>query len=176
MPVVRHRFGDFLQPGVRWIFLGTFNPEASCNPAHFYYSRPQNHFWRLLPEVFGMPSLKNASTDEKIAFSRLMKVGFIDLIRTVDVPSGSECTYDDAYIDNKVAEWNDVISHLTNLQTVEKVLFTRKSFQDIPNIRKQIVEIQSFCVEKGIAFSFLPTPARIYSAEKLGEWRRMIIG
>ncbi|WP_218019319.1 hypothetical protein [Thermaurantimonas aggregans] len=173
--MVRHRFGEFLPPGVRWIFMGTFNPEASCNPAHFYYSRPQNHFWRLLPEVFGMPSLKNASYKEKIAFSRHKKVGFIDLIRSVEVPIGSECTYEDAFIDNKVAEWNDVFSLLSNIKTVEQVLFTRKSFKDIPNIRKRIEEVHSFCVQSDIKFSLLPTPARIYSDKKLNIWQKNIL-
>ncbi|MFN4300286.1 MAG: hypothetical protein ACK4EX_11245 [Thermaurantimonas sp.] len=175
MPVVRHRFGDFLPPGVRWIFLGTFNPEASCNPASFYYSRPQNHFWRLLPEIFGMPSLKNAPSEEKKFFSEQLNIGFIDLIRSVIVPSDCECNFKDAYIDNKVIEWNNVTELLSDLKTIDQVLFTRKSFHDIPNIRKQIISIQSFCEEKGIKFSLLPTPARIYSIEKQRIWNKEFI-
>lgn len=175
MPLLRHRFGNFLPPDVCWVFLGTFNPDAPCNPADFYYSRRQNHFWRLLPEVFGLPSLKGATAAEKIVFSTQWKVGFVDLICCVDVPEGCECTYDDAYIDDKVAEWNDVTSLFASLPTLRHVLFTRKTFQGIPNIQRQVTEVQSYCVNRGIKFSYLTTPARIYTVEKLTNWSREIL-
>lgn len=176
MPLVRHRFGDFLPQGVRRVFLGTFNPDAPCNPAEFYYSRRQNHFWRLLPEVYGLLSLRNAAVTEKKAFATELKVGFIDLIRSLDVPFGGECRYEDAYIDGKVAEWNDVPTLISNQKSIEHVLFTRRSFVDIPNIQNRINEIHALCKAKEIKFSLLPTPARIYSVEKLKIWKSELLG
>ncbi len=173
MPLVRHRFGDFCPEETQIIILGTFNPDVPCNPARFFYSRPQNHFWRLLPEVFGHPSLKKAHPDEKKSFARAFKIGFVDLIEAVDVPTGLECDYRDTYLDDKVSHWNDVIFKLKNQYKVTKILFTRKSFSGIPNILDKLKNIEEFCRKAGIHFSLLPTPARIYTAEKSRQWKHL---
>ena len=176
MPLVRHRFGDYCPEGTKTIILGTFNPDTPCNPALFFYSRPKNYFWRLLPEIFGHSSLLKAHPDEKKSFARAFKIGFMDLIEVVDVPLGQECNYSDTFIDDKVVHWNDIILKLQNHHKVTRILFTRKSFSGIPNILNKVKNIEEFCRGVGIEFLLVPTPARIYSSDKSRQWKKMFSG
>lgn len=176
MPLVRHRFGDFLHPETEIVLLGTFNPDTACNPATFFYSRRQNHLWRILPEAFGHRSLQKADAEVKRAFALQCKIGFMDVIEVVNVSGGQECNYQDTYLDDKVVCWNDVISKLKDHHKVSKILFTRKSFSGISNIFRKVSSIEEYCRKVGIQFHVLPSPARIYTPEKCKLWKHSLIG
>ncbi len=168
---IKHRCRDYKpDPATEILIIGTFNPDTDHNSADFFYGRPKNHLWTLLPAAYNEPYLKKAHKDDKIAFIKKHKIGFADLISEISVPENTETDYRDSFIDDKVSAWNDVISQISSLKKLKKVCFTRKTFSEIPNIRKKIEEIRSYCEEKGIYFQYLITPARIYSADKQNEW------
>jgi G:T/U-mismatch repair DNA glycosylase len=171
MKVIQHRFLQYpLDPHTEILIVGTFNPDTERNPAEIFYGRSRNFLWRLLPIALGESDLKNKTREEKLDFKKRYKISFIDLVAEVTVEVGNEVNYEDRYIDNKVTQWRDVISEMKMMSHLTKVCFTRKTFSDIPQVKRRIKEVESYCHENEISFQYLSTPARIYSKEKQAEW------
>jgi|SRR5687768_11466583 len=176
MTSVKHRFLDHqINPDTETLIVGTFNPEAANNYAEFFYGRSRNYLWRLLPTAFNENDLKGASKSEKLEFIRKYKIDLIDLIEEINVDEGQEANYYDGYIDNKVTRWNNTIAVIDSLQNLKRVCFTRKSFSDIPNMKKQLEAIQQRCNNKQILFKALTTPARFYNEDKQTEWTSFLL-
>ena len=168
---IRHRFIDHkIDPKTETLVVGTFNPDTPENTADFFYGRQRNFLWTLIPTCFGEESLKGKSKDEKLRFINKLKIDFIDLISEVDVEEVAN--YDDAYIDDKVSVWRNIVSELELLQNVKRIALTRKTFTDIPNMRVEIEKIRLFCNQKNIVFEYLPTPARFYNNDKQDKWTK----
>lgn len=169
--IIHHRMAGFkLSEDTEILILGTFNPDTPGNSADFFYSRSRNYLWRLLPVAFGEPDLKGKHKTEKAAFMARHRIGFSDLITSVNVPAGDEKNYRDDFIDAHVVAWTDVVGELKKLKQLKKVLFTRKTFSGVPNIKKRLTIVQEYCISLGIAFELLVTPARGYSAAKQEVW------
>lgn len=167
--LIYHRFSDrILSADAEIVIVGTFNPETPENKADFFYGRQQNYLWKLLPEAFGRYSLKNSTKEEKALFMTQHKIEFIDLIKAVDVEKPGN--YRDDYIDSNVIEWTNVVDELKQLPGLRKVCVTRKTFSGVPNIRKQLQEIEAYCEHNKIRFQYLITPARGYTTQKQEAW------
>lgn len=176
MITVKHRFLDHrINPATETLIIGTFNPETADNDADFFYGRSRNYLWRLLPTAFSKTDLKGASKQEKLDFIKEHKIDLTDLIEEIQVEEGQEANYYDGYIDNKVTRWKNIIALIDNLHNLKRVCFTRKTFSDIPNMKNQLLKIQNHCVNKGIAFKSLTTPARFYREDKQTEWTNFIL-
>jgi len=176
MPVVKHISSSHpIHPDTETLIIGTFNPGTPENTADFFYGRRQNYLWRLLPMAFGKPDLKNASREDKLEFMNIHKIDFIDLIAEVNVEEGMEANYNDDYIDNLVIQWKDVISEMEKLKNLRKACFTRKTFSNVPNIWKKVLEIEKYCLSKEIDFKCLITTSRVYSKAKQHEWSQFFV-
>lgn len=174
MSKIKYRFLDHqINPAIKTLIIGTFNPEAKNNQAIFFYGRSRNYLWTLLPTAFHESDLKQADKNEKLVFIEKRKIDFIDLISEVQVEE--EANYYDGYIDDKVTVWRNVISEIDRLRYLKRVCFTRKTFSDIPNMKKQIEAIHEHCERKGIYFKAIVTPARYYSAERQAEWTDFLL-
>jgi len=139
MNTIQHRFIDHqVSPETETLIIGTFNPETTKNDAAFFYGRSRNYLWRLLPTAFGKTDLKGSSKQKQIEFIRQHKIDLIDLIEEIQVEEGQEANYYDGYIDNKVTQWKNIIAVINGLQNLKRVCFTRKTFSDIPNMKKQL--------------------------------------
>lgn len=181
MSTVKHRFLDHqINPVTETLVIGTFNPETKGfdvkeNQANFFYGRSRNFLWTLLPIAYQESDLKKADKHEKLVFIAKRKIDFIDLISEVEVEEGQEANYDDKYIDSKVIVWRNVISEIDRLTNLKRVCFTRKTFDGISNMEKQIDEIQKRCEKIGIYFKAIITPARYYSADRQAEWTNFLL-
>jgi G:T/U-mismatch repair DNA glycosylase len=176
MKTIKHKFANHkINPNTEYLIIGTFNPDAEKNPADFFYGRNRNYLWRLITSAFNIEDLKGKSKAEKLDFINKYKIDFIDLIAEVNVEEGKEIIYDDAYIDNKVSKWNNVISEIKILKDIKKVCFTRKTFSDVPFMKTEIEKINKFCEENKIHFEYLPTPARFYRQDKQDIWTNFFI-
>jgi G:T/U-mismatch repair DNA glycosylase len=172
MITIKHKFRNFRnQPDIETLILGTFNPDTPGNKAEFFYGRGKNYLWNILPKVFSQPGLKTSTNTEKIDFIVKNKIGFTDIIRELIVESGFENKYADDFIDNKVSKWIDFELFLSDFPKINKVFFTRKTFTDIPKIKKQIDQIKQICQSKNIGFFTLPTPSRFENQAKIHEWK-----
>lgn len=174
MSIIKHRFSNYqINPSTETLIIGTFNPETSANSADFFYGRKRNFLWTLVPQAFGENSLKNKPKKEKIEFIQRHKIDFIDIILEVNVDDVSN--YYDSYLDNKVTKWNDIISEIKKLKNLHRICVTRKTFNDIPNMKIQINEIKNYCESNNIKVEFLPTPARFYNQKKQDIWTQFFI-
>lgn len=173
---IQHRFlGHQINPKTETLIIGTFNPEIPDNDAEFFYGRSRNYLWRLLPTAFGKKDLKGASKIEKFKFIKDHKIDLTDLIEEIQVEEGQEDNYYDGYIDNKVTRWKNINKLIESLPNLKRVCFTRKTFNDIPNMKKQLSIIQEQCENKGITFKALTTPARFYREDKQTEWTSFLL-
>lgn len=176
MKTIKHRFLEtVINQNTETLIIGTFNPETEENLAEFFYGRSRNYLWRLLPIAYHEKDLKNASKQEKLDFISRRNIGFIDLISEIKVDEGQESNYYDSYIDSKVTQWRNVIAEMEKLKNIKRVCFTRKTFSDIPNMKRQIVAIQEYCDNRGIRFQALTTPARYYREDKQAEWTDFLL-
>ena len=174
MPIIRHKFREHMvSPETEILMLGTFNPDLPNGPT-FFYGRPRNYLWQLLPGCWGLPSLKNALLHEKRAFMEQYKIDFADVIHSVNVPEDQLNNLLDTYIDEHVHEWKDIILLIGRLKKLKAVYFTRKTFTGINNISDQISAIRQQCNRNGIRFCLLETPARYFNATKQQLWTNSI--
>ncbi|WP_207429440.1 hypothetical protein [Pedobacter sp. SYSU D00535] len=175
MPKVAHKFKHILpHEGTEILILGTFVPEGE-EDTDFFYGRPRNYLWHLLPICWKGQSLKEAPLSEKQHFMQKRKIGFADLIDALEVPEGEETNTDDAFVDTHVQQWNDIISIIDSLPALKSVYFTRKTFNGIPNLKVQMAVIAAHCKQKGIRICKLETPARHFSVEKQQQWIDTIV-
>jgi G:T/U-mismatch repair DNA glycosylase len=171
MRKIRHRFINHnINPKTETLVIGTFNPDTEENIADFFYGRPKNFLWTLIPTAFNEASLKGNSRTEKEKFIERYRIDFIDLILEVEVEEVDN--YRDDYLDDKVTVWNNVIAEIEKLKNLKRVCMTRKTFGDIPNMKTRIEEIKNYCERKEILFQFLSTPARFTNESKQTEWRQ----
>lgn len=176
MSIVSHRFLTHeINPDSETLIIGTFNPDTKDNQAEFFYGRTRNYLWRLLPTVYKEQDLKNEEKQVKLAFIEKRRIDFIDIITKIEVEEGKEANYDDGYIDGRVKEWRNIISEIDRLKNIKRVCFTRKTFSDIPNMKRQIEEIEGHCIKNGIYFKSMTTPARFYSEDKQKEWTNFLL-
>jgi G:T/U-mismatch repair DNA glycosylase len=175
MPILSHKFSQHQQDlSTELLIIGTFNPDILPGP-DFFYGRPKNYLWELLPQCFDEPSLKYSPLTVKHIWIAGRHIDFIDLIAAVDVPEGQEANVEDAFIDDKVTRWADVTGLLDRLPGLRAIYFTRKSFGDVPHIRQQILRVRDHARIRGIYFACLETPARFTNAAKQAFWRSKVI-
>lgn len=173
METVKHKFDSFENlADIEILILGTFNPSVEKNQAEFFYGRNRNYLWNLLPKSFNYRELKKEKLNEKIEFINKYKIGFADLISEINVEKEQENNYSDPFIDSRVAKWNDIITLIKKHKNIKYVYFTRKTLNDIPEMKKQLIKITEFCSKNNIQFIYLPTPARFENEEKLNEWKK----
>lgn len=170
--MIAHKFlSHQIAHDTRILIVGTFNPDIPNGP-DFFYGRPRNHLWTLLPACFEEPDLKKATLAEKKVFMRRYQIDFVDLIEALSaVPEGDENNVADEFIDQYVYRWNDIISLLKDHPSIKHVFITRKTLAGIPNIARKIQELSSYCNYSAVNISLLPTPARYYNAGKQAAWK-----
>jgi G:T/U-mismatch repair DNA glycosylase len=170
MPIVQHKFLNHqVSLDTEILIIGTFNPDIPNGPT-FFYGRPRNFLWRLLPGCWGLPSLKVSPLAAKFAFMATHKIDFADIIESVDVPVGQEGNVLDTFIDGRVHQWRDINALINTLLKLKAVYCTRKTFTGIPNMKARILAIQNHCIQHNVRFCLLETPARFANAAKQQQW------
>jgi hypoxanthine-DNA glycosylase len=99
----------------RILILGTM-PSVKSREAGFYYSHPQNRFWRVLAASFEKPLPQSA--EEKTQLLLANKIALWDVLASCEITDS-----DDSTIRNPV--YND-ISGFINKTKIEKVLCNGK--------------------------------------------------
>lgn len=175
MPIILHKFRNHqVNLKTEILIMGTFNPDIPNGPS-FFYGRPRNFLWQLLPGCWGLPSLKDSLLPAKHAFMIQYKIDFADLIASVQVPAGQQANFLDTYLDPRVQTWKNIIALINSLPKLKAVYFTRKTFGGIPNIHGQIIAIRNHCQLNKIRFCLLETPSRYANDAKQQQWIETIV-
>jgi len=172
--ITLYKFRDYkVSPETEILIIGTFNPDIEENKIDFFYSRPRNYLWRILPEAYGEESLKGQITERKKSFIERHRIDFTDLIAVVKHDSVMP-NYSDNYLEEQELEWNKTENLLESLKNIKLVLFTRKTFGGVPKLRERFFSIHGECQRLNISSKFVITPARSYSNVKLTEWKNAL--
>ena len=171
-----HKFRDHVvSPETRILLLGTFHPDIRGR-ADFFYSLPGNSLWRILAACFDEPDLTNMPLELKKQFMKRHGVDFADIIASLKPDwTENDTSYGDELIDFHIGLWKNVEEIIDGLPLLEGVYFTRKTFGSIPAIETRVMKIRNHCVQKGLRFCLLDTPARFSTPEKVACWKHTIL-
>jgi hypothetical protein len=128
--IIPHKFLDHsIGRSTETLIIGTFNPalDNDQNPATFFYSRPRNFLWKLLPSAYGEADLRGSSVDGKITFIRQKKIDFIDLVAQIDAAT-DKISYGDEFVEKHFTQWRDLDHEIDRLTNLRRVGFTRCTF------------------------------------------------
>ncbi|MGX8700010.1 DNA-deoxyinosine glycosylase [Caproiciproducens sp.] len=157
---VEHIFGPVYDENSRILILGTI-PSPKSREYGFYYSHPQNRFWRIVSDLYGQKLPE--SNAEKTEFLLRNRIALWDVLKSCKI-SGA----DDGSIRDPVA--NDIGSFLK--ETDIRAVFTTGT--------KAAALYRRFC-EKSAGRSAIALPStspancRHYSYESLREAYRVIL-
>lgn len=188
-----HRFLNELIPNweIDYLFIGTFNPEwdNERNNAIYFYGRPRNDFWYIMPQVFGDIGLKEHQNNKEclIGYLKSKKIGLTDLVKSLkntdqNNPEHRErvLSYRDRYLENFDIEYNVCeIKNLINKNQVKGVFLTRK-IDPKSEICKKWLDIKEFCQQRNVKAAELITPSPLFHKlskdQKLQKWKEVING
>ncbi len=187
MPDHKFKYSDLspleqnpLQGKYHLLVVGTFNPARDNNPARWYYGRPENEFWCLLPRMMNQPSLHLVDRDEspdELAnlwkkYCQHRRIVIIDIFKEVfvELPDYSDSHLQHLHPDQYTPfnfEQAFANAHFDGL------LFTWKG--QIPNrlttLKQQYI---NFFQQKGTHIMHMLTPSMAYSKSrtfKLNQWK-----
>lgn len=173
--IIEHKFlNQEIDFRTKLLIIGTFNPNTIGNEVSFFYGRPRNFLWKYLPLAYNVNDLKYQDLNVKFDFMKEFNIDFIDLIKSVDVEEGEELNFDDDYIDARVNEWNPIIEKLESLENIEKIIFTRSTFNGVPNILEKLEEIENYCRLNEIETIRMKSPARFWRLDRQQLWNNFI--
>ncbi len=196
----QHRFHDILIPQqdkLRFLFIGTFNPEwdaANANNANYFYGRASSLFWCILPHAFKENCLIDKEREEWGAFCVANKIGLTDIISCVTNADQNNqehidlltLGFKDDNLDKKINRQyifnlDFTTQQLTQLidenrQTLRGVFFTRSTNQGISRIWQQWQDVSEYCQNLDIYSNGLPTPSTRGGTirNKIFIWRQEI--
>jgi len=169
------------------LILGTFNPEdtyATGNQADFFYQRPRNYFWPVLPTLYNHDGIERGDMLAQQNFLREKGIGLTDILRTiVDADQDNVdhvnaiSSFKDDQIDEQFNEflWNtDAIIKYIQKNKIEEVYFTRLgNIQEVnPNLNTfeyQIRQVENYCTDQSVYHTRLHSPTGM----GLGEGERI---
>jgi G:T/U-mismatch repair DNA glycosylase len=139
----RHKFaGDLYLQGLDFIptvlIIGTFNPawEQLANTATWFYGRPNNYFWDVLPRLYGNPPLRQAGAKAWRNFCKQHHIALTDVLYSIGDANASNAAHIQTlktYRDDAIAKhfhefvWVDVIAILKRHRHIQHVYFTRQA-------------------------------------------------
>ena len=117
------------------LIVGTFNPALlDSNPSEWFYGRPGNYFWDVLPRIYGAPSLLGATPAEWKQFCRDHKIALTDLISCIEDADTANPEHNKilaGFSDNAIVYnfddfvYVDVVGLLRSHPTIRNVYLTR---------------------------------------------------
>jgi hypoxanthine-DNA glycosylase len=87
--LVYHTFEPVYRHDSKVLVLGTM-PSPASRKYNFYYSHPQNRFWRVLAAVF--QTLVPESRDDKMKFVFSKKIALWDVLASCEITGASDCS------------------------------------------------------------------------------------
>lgn len=114
--MVKHPIEPVFNQNSKMLILGSF-PSVKSREQMFFYGHPQNRFWRVLAEVFGVNIPE--TVDEKREFLLKNGIAVWDVIASCDIEGSSDST-----IKNVIP--NDIDMILKNAK-IEKIFVNGKT-------------------------------------------------
>lgn len=87
--VIKEGFQPIFDENSKILVLGSF-PSVKSREFSFYYSHPQNRFWKVLEAVYGEKA--GITPEEKRAFLLKNRIALWDVIKTCDIENSSDAS------------------------------------------------------------------------------------
>lgn len=156
------------------LIVGTFNPSwPSGNNAKWFYGRRKNHFWEVLPRIYGEVSLQGAEPNEWKCFCRRNKIAITDLISGI-VDADEQKTehkkylanFSDKFITEKFRNhtYTDIVRIINQNPTINNVYLTRGDSDSFWN--KIWKPVKDYCDANQKRHRTLLTPSRYAGFQK----------
>lgn len=161
------------------LVVGTFNANIPGNAASWFYGRPENEFWCLLPRMMGRPTLHPVDRDEPIleltniwkAYCAEKRIMFVDIFKeVVPVLAG----HSDKYLQKLQPEEYHLFDFKTAFANTQfdAIFFTWKGQVKgtLTNIKKQYTQFFS-----NTPALHMLTPSMAYAKSrhfKLEQWKQ----
>lgn len=153
--MVEHRFIKELIPKeeqLKFLFVGTFNPEIEGNDAKYFYGRETNYFWCILPHAFEEHCLIDKDVDDWRKFCSSKNIGITDLIESLENAEPKDFDAVKSYSDIELEKFklnfitDEIIEVINaNRKTLKGIFFTRSSNQQINKIWGEWEKIVLHC-------------------------------
>ena len=117
---VIHPISPVFDKESKTLILGSF-PSVKSRETMFFYSHPQNRFWRVIAAVFEdeVPE----SIEEKKAFLYKHKIALWDVIKECEISGSSDASIENVRINDlsKILDNADIVKIYVNGKTAEKM-------------------------------------------------------
>ena len=140
---VAHPFKPILFKDTKILILGSF-PSIKSFENNFYYSHPQNQFWKILSLITGYPTLIK---DQKMWVLKETHLGLWDMIQSCQRENSL-----DIQLHNE--EVNDIPSLLEAYPSIHTIAFTGRKSQELFESNFGYLEIKRV---------YLPSPSSAYA-------------
>ena len=155
-------FPPIARPDARVLVLGSLPGQRSLSESR-YYAHPQNAFWPIMRDVFGI----NGSYEKRCASLEEHQIALWDVLRASIRPGSM-----DAKIRMDTATVNDFASFLHEYSSIEAVCFNGKKAEQLFH---RLVP-QEHC--KNLQLTALPSTSPAYAALpydiKLQTWKKVL--
>lgn len=174
MPILTNKFAKHAPSlDTEILILGIFTFDVP-QTGDYFFGKPRQFLWHMLPGCYNLPSLQQAATQQKIQFAQKHKIDFLDLIETVEWDADEDNLPDEDELAAAVLTYTKVDYWIQHLPKLKAVYFTRKTFNGLPNLKTHVQNLNGLAAAKGIRFCKLDTPARHFSKEKQQQWKNTI--
>ncbi len=162
------------------LIIGTFNPENEWTPdndANYFYGRPRNLLWELLPRFANNAAIHRQDIDNQYDFLQSNHIALTDLLISIDDANIENLqhlnwirNYKDTNINNfHEFTWNtEQIVNFIHFKNIQAVYFTKLGGE--APFGEQMTFIETFCDANNILHFRLNSP----SGQGLGRGRPKI--
>lgn len=154
--IFTHTFEPIFDKNSEILVLGSF-PSVKSRENNFYYSHPQNRFWRVVASVYSCPVPKTVEEKKNMLLSN--KIAVWDVIKSCEITGSADSTI-------KSVIPND-LSEILSVADIKKIYANGKTAQSLYNKY----------IKKNTGFDIISLPSTspanaAYSLEKLiKEWK-----
>ena len=154
--IFTHTFEPIFDKNSEILVLGSF-PSVKSRENNFYYSHPQNRFWRVVASVYSCPVPKTVEEKKNMLLSN--KIAVWDVIKSCEITGSADSTI-------KSVIPND-LSEILSVADIKKIYANGKTAQSLYN--KYIKNSTGFDI---ISLPSTSPANAAYSLEKLiKEWK-----
>ena len=144
-----HPFKPIVFKDTKTLILGSF-PSLKSFENSFYYSHPQNQFWKILSEISGYPV---NNKDQKIWLLKELHLGLWDIVKSCSRENSSDANLKDITP-------NDIAGLLKEYPNIKQIAFTSRFAQKV---------FEKYFKDLNIKTLYLPSPSPAYAAMKFED-------
>ncbi|MDY0196071.1 MAG: DNA-deoxyinosine glycosylase [Sulfurovaceae bacterium] len=147
--IITHPFSPIVFKDTKTLILGSF-PSIKSIENNFYYTHPQNQFWKILSSITSYP-INNR--DQKIWLLKESKIGLWDMISSCNRENSADSSIEDEDV-------NDIAALLEKYPSIQTVAFTGRKSQMLFNLHFGFMDIDT---------CYLPSPSSAYAKLSLEQ-------